>query len=157
MSRRAHSQQGLTLPITLILLTAFTVFVVAMVRLSSTNANVVGNMQTQYALTNSAQWLIEQDLGSQNFWSDAVGGTGWWSGGVTTHTQTVDGYTVTLSEPICLLYVQSSGYSSLSAVALQDTYWEVSATALDTVTNATVKVTQGVKITLPAGNCNPTT
>jgi len=126
-----------------------------MIRLSSTNMKVVGNMQMQQALAASAQQAIEGLIGSSNFYTDQINGTGPWASGHTTYAapQTVNGYTVTLNKPTCVGDVTAQGYSAVAGTAPQDTYWEVEAIASDSVSGAAADVIQGVKVTLPSGNC----
>ncbi|MGE5626308.1 MAG: hypothetical protein ACM3ZT_12255 [Bacillota bacterium] len=153
MMRGARKQRGVTLLISLIMLLVLTLFAVAMIRLSNTNVVVVGNMQSQRALEAVAQQAIETDLNSANFYNDQINGTGPWAGGATTSNSTINGYTVTLNKPQCLYTQKSAGYSAISNVAPDDDFFEVEATATDPVTGATTDVVQGVKVTLPTGNC----
>jgi len=53
-----------------------------------------------------------------------------------------------------MYYQPATGYSALSGVAPQDTYWDVHANASDSTTGATSEVHQGVQMRLPAGNCS---
>lgn len=158
-TRPLHHQRGVTLLIALVMLTILTVFVAAMIRLSSTNVLIAGNMAVQRALRDTVQQAIETDLNSTTFYSDAANGTGWWAGSATQHTiGTADGgsngYTVVVNKPHCLESQAAAGYSALSSTtALEDTYWEVTATGTDPTSGASVTLTQGVKITLPTGNC----
>ena len=167
MSAPARRQRGVTLLISLIMLTVLTLFASAMIRLSSTNMLIAGNMAVQHALRDAVQQAIETDINSSSFYNDVANGTGCWAGNNTTGVigtsnpvpcfpnSTTNGYTITLSKPVCLKYQPAAGYSALSsATALDDTYWEVSATGTDTLTGATVTLYQGIKITLPVGNCN---
>lgn len=156
-------QRGITLLISLIMLTVLTLFASAMIRLSSTNVLIAGNMAVQHSLRDAVQQAIESDLNSTTFYTDAVLGHetagGWWDG-TTTHTGTYNGYTVTLNKPVCLKYQPAAGNSALTGSnnnigGSEDTYWEVTATGTDVLTGTSVSLTQGVKITTPAGNCNP--
>lgn len=151
---RAHRQQrGVTLLISLIMLLVLTLFAVTMIRLSNTNVVVVGNMQAQRALVAAAQQAIETDLNSASFYNDQINQTGPWAGGVTTSTSNINSYTVTLNKPKCIYTTKSAGYSAISNVAPDDDYFEVSSTSTDPITGASTTVVQGVKVTLPQGNC----
>jgi Tfp pilus assembly protein PilX len=154
-ARSVSSQHGATLVVSLIMLTITTLLALSMMRLSSTNMRVVGNMQTQQALVASAQQAIEGLIGSSSFYNDQINGTGPWAGGQTTYAvaQTINGYTVTLNKPKCLSQVMAQGTSAVSGLVPQDTYWEVEAIASDSVSGASADVIQGVKVTLPNGNC----
>lgn len=152
----AQRQRGVTLLISLIMLTVLTLFAAAMIRLSSTNMLIAGNMAIQHALRDAVQQAIESDLNATTFYTDAGGGTGWWASSAATHTGTYNGYTVTLNKPVCLKYQPAAGYSALNTNGngIEDTYWEVTATGTDTLSGASVTLTQGVKVTVPVGNCN---
>ena len=157
MRSPARHQRGVTLLISLIMLTILTLFVSAMIRLSSTNMLIAGNMAIQHALRDSVQQAIETDLNSTTFFSDVANKTGNWPAGTNSITETINGYTVVLNKPFCLKSQPAAGYSALqSQTGLEDSYWMVSATGTDGVSGATVAITQGVKITVPVGNCNNT-
>ena len=48
---------------------------------------------------------------------------------------------------------KSAGYSAISTVAPDDDFFESDAIATDPATGATIDLVQGVKVTLPTGNC----
>ena len=146
-------QAGATLLVVLVMLVMITLFVLSMVRLSSTNLRVVGNMQAQRALASSAQQAIETNLSSITFFSDAINATGMWPTGTTTITSTINGYTITTTRPTCIFSLPATGYSAISAISPEDTDWEIYVSSTDSLTGATTSMVQGVKIRLPAGNC----
>jgi len=162
MMRGPRRQRGITLLISLIMLVILTLFAVAMIRLSNTNVIVVGNMQSQHALEAAAQQAIETELNSASYYNDQIAGTGCWASSATSATfgsstcfsgATLNGYTVKLYKPKCLYTQKSAGYSAISNVAPDDDFFESEATATDPVTGATTDVVQGVKVTMPTGNC----
>lgn len=162
MMRAPRRQRGVTLLISLIMLLVLTLFAVSMIRLSNTDVVVVGNMQSQRALEAVAQQAIETDLNSAAFYNDQINGTGCWASSATSATfgssscfsgASTNGYTVTLDKPKCIYTQKSTGYSAISNVAPDDDFFEVEATATDPLTGATTDVVQGVKVTLPTGNC----
>jgi len=153
MNRRAHRQSGTTLLIVLIMLVMITLFVVSMIRLSTTNLKVVGNMQTQRALESSAQQAVEASISTITFFNDAVSSTGQWPAGTTTTNQTVNGYTVAIARPVCIHSTPATGYSATSSISPEDTSWEIGASSSDPITGAQIEMAQGVKIRLPSGNC----
>lgn len=164
MTAPRSRQRGVTLLISLIMLVILTLFAVSMIRLSNTNVMVVGNLQIQHDLEAVATQAIETDLNSASFYNDAINGTGCWSGGAASATfgqggcfdgADMNGYSVTLYKPQCLYTQKSTGYSAISNVAPDDDFFEVTAVATDPITNtqATVTIVQGVKVTLPTGNC----
>lgn len=153
MKAMARHQAGATLLVVLVMLVMITLFVLSMIRLSSTNLRVVGNMQAQRALASSAQQSIETDLSSITFFSDAINNTGIWPTGTTSRTSTINGYTITTTRPTCIYSLPATGYSAISAISPEDTDWEINVSSTDAFTGATTSMMQGVKIRLPAGNC----
>lgn len=170
MKLHSSSQQGMTLLIALVMLVVITLFVVSMVRLSNTNALIVGNMQAMKGVEAEAQQAIETALNNYKFFGDAIEQTGPWA---SASTPRIDHGTlwanykpadasaapakqandIQIYRPQCLHYEPAAGYSVLSGVAPQDTYWDVMATASDSITGAVTEIHQGVQLRLPAGNC----
>lgn len=148
-----HFQRGVTLLVVLVMLVMITLFVLSMVRLSSTNLRVIGNMQAQRALESSAQQAIETDISTSSFFEDTATNTGLWTGGVASVNLVVNGYTVTVNRPACILSGPATGYSAISGITPEDTNWEVAASSSDSLTGAQMSIVQGVRIRLPAGNC----
>jgi len=153
VKRSFRKQGGATLLIVLIMLVMITLFAVSMIRLSSTNLKVVGNMQAQRALEASAQQAIENGISTYAFFSDAANNTGQWPGGTASVPKAVNGYSITMYRPACVNSVTAKNYSLTSNIAPEDTNWEVSAGSTDSVTGAQVNLSQGVRMRLPAGNC----
>lgn len=146
-------QRGATLLVVLVMLVMITLFVVSMVRLSSTNLKVVGNMQSQRQLEASAQQTVEEKISTITFFNDAAGNTGTWPAGTNTITASVNSYTVTIDRPTCVYSQVAEGYSATSTISPEDNNWEVKATATDPLTGASVELTQGLKMRMTAGNC----
>ncbi|MBI4291463.1 MAG: hypothetical protein HY661_08300 [Betaproteobacteria bacterium] len=147
------NQLGATLLVVLVMLVMITLFVVSMVRLSSTNLKVVGNMQAQRQLEASAQQTVEEKVSTVTFFNDAVGNTGSWPAGTTSITASVNSYTVTIDRPTCVFSQVAEGYSATSAISPEDNNWEVKATATDPLTGAAVELMQGLKMRMTAGSC----
>ena len=175
MSRRPSRERGMTLLVALIMLIVITMFVVSMVKLNSTNALIVGNMRAQKAVDTEAQQQIEIALNHYQFFDDVINTTNTWASPTGTDTTGTylsgtylwSGYkptgattapamqstTVKLYKPQCTYYETSSGYSALSGVAPQDTYWDMQVNTSDSSTGASAEVHQGIQIRLPPGNC----
>jgi Tfp pilus assembly protein PilX len=171
MKNGPRRQQGMTLLIAMIMLTVITIFVVSMVRLSNTNAAIVGNMRAQKTVDTEAQQAIEVAINNFTFFDHAIQKTGTWADDAVASlayatlwanykpaaasaapvTQAND---INIFRPQCTYFETSHGYSALSAVAPQDTYWDLRVTASDSVSGAGAEIHQGVQIRLPAGNCN---
>jgi hypothetical protein len=163
-------QAGMVLMVTLVMLIVITLFVISMVRLSNTNAIIVGNMQAQKAVEAEAQQAAELALNKFTFWEDAMTTANSWSSSTsaslsysalwTAYTPTgasaapkTQSDNITIYRPQCLYYEPATGYSALSGVAPQDTYWDLQVTASDSKTGASTEIHQGVQMRLPAGNC----
>jgi len=159
----------MTLLIALIMLVVITLFVVSMIRLSNTNSAIVGNMQAQKGIESEAQQSIEIALNKYQFFDDAIQGTGAWTlsppsilaatlwsayaptGATSAPATQAD--TISTYRPQCLYFEPSTGYSALSGIAPQDTYWDLKVTASDSKTGASTEIHQGLQMRLPAGNC----
>ena len=170
MKPAAHAEKGMTMFIALVMLIVITVFVVSMVRLSNINAMVVGNMQAQKGVEAEAQQVVEIAVNNYQFFKDAVEGTGQWAdpnrpsiadtvlwthykpvaatAAAAKHADDIDIY-----RPQCLHFEPATGYSALSGVAPQDTFWNLAVTASDSRTGASAEIHQGIQMRLPAGNC----
>ena len=176
MNARASRQQGMTLLIALIMLIVITLFVVSMVKLNSTNAIIVGNMRAQKAVESEAAQQAEIAINQYQFFEDVISSTGPWASPSTDATtqqyylSSADLWTnykptgattapamqstdAKLYKPQCQYYEPSSGYSALSGVAPQDTYWDMMVTTTDSKSGASAEMHQGVQMRLPAGNC----
>jgi hypothetical protein len=168
---RARSQQGMTMVIALIMLVVITLFVVSMVRMSNTNAMIVGNMQAQKAVEAEAQQAIEIAMNNFDFFDDAIGEKDQWASSSTQYLSYAALWTnykpgaagstapatqaspIRIYRPQCMYFEPASGYSALSGVAPQDTYWDLKVTAADSFTGSSTEIHQGVQMRLPAGNC----
>jgi hypothetical protein len=165
-------QGGMVLMVTLVMLIVITLFVLSMVRLSNTNAIIVGNMQAQKAVEAEAQQAAELALNKFAFWEDAMLAANTWASTSTasvTYSSMWTAYTPTgagsttppktqsdniiVYRPQCLFFEPAAGYSALSGVAPQDTYWDLQVSASDSRTGASTEIHQGVQMRLPAGNC----
>lgn len=167
--RVRQSQSGMTLLIAMVMLVVITLFVLSMMRLSRTNTAIVGNMQSQKAVEAEAQQAAEVALGNFTFFDDVIGNKNSWAGnaasmsfatlwanytpsGASAVPATLSG-TMTLYRPQCVHFEPAPGYSALSAIAPQDTFWDARVDAADAFTSATTEMHQGVRIRLPANNC----
>ena len=166
----SRQQRGMTLLIALIMLLVMTMFVVSMVKIGNTNSVIVGNMRAQKSVDAEAQQQIEIAVNKYQFFDDVISSTGGWTNSSTTYLSAADLWTtykptgastasaaqsddLKLYKPQCLYYQPASGYSALSGVAPQDTYWDIQATASDSKTGASTEIHQGIQMRLPAGNC----
>jgi len=168
--RVSRSQRGMTLLIAIIMLLVMTMFVVSMVKIGNTNSAIVANMRAQKSVDAEAQQQIEIALNQYQFFDDVIQRTGAWVTASTTYITAADLWTtykpsgattasatqstdLKVYRPQCLYFQPAAGYSALSGVAPQDTYWDIQATASDSKTGASTEIHQGIQIRLPAGNC----
>ena len=135
--RAIRRQQGVSLLLSLIMLVVLTLLVVSAVRMSNSNLKTVGNMQFKNEAVAAAQQAIEQQvMGDVNNFYTPVD-----------QPISINGYTGTISAPVCLQIVSVSGYSvEFAASAPKDTYWDIKAVVTDTRTGASATVHQGVKV-----------
>lgn len=177
-------QQGMTLLIALIMLVVITLFVVSMVRLGNTTSTIVSNMRAQKSVEAEAQQQVEIALNNFTFFDNVISNTTTWTATDATSSSTIvdtkgsylsaaDLWTtykpssataatppaaqstdLRVYRPQCAYYETASGYSALSGVAPQDTYWDIKAIALDSKTSAASEVHQGIQMRLPPGNCS---
>jgi hypothetical protein len=174
-----RKQRGMVLIVTLAMLVVITLFVISMVRLGNTNAIIVGNMQAQKGVEAEAQQALEIAMNKFSFFDDAIQSTNSWATPATDPSRNDEQYVLyanlwtaylptgattapaTLSDaaglkvyrPQCLFFEPTAGYSALSGIAPQDTYWDIAAVASDSKTGASTEIHQGVEMRLPAGNC----
>ena len=71
---------------------------------------------------------------SITFFNDAIAGAGDFASSASSISQTVNGYSVTITKPTCIASQVASGYSATSTISPEDTWWEVPATASDSMT-----------------------
>lgn len=140
--KTARRQQGSVLVICLVMLVVITMFGLSSVSSSVVNLKVLGNTQSLKSLETSTVQALEQVIGSlASFQAPAA------------QTLTVNDYSIAVTAPTCLGSAPAAGYSALSSVSPEETYWELQATATDPATGAAVQMSQGVRIRLNAGSC----
>lgn len=163
--KKPSQERGAILIMSLVILVAFTIFMVTMVNNSGSSFVVVGNQQMKKKLDNAAREAIERSLNTQVDFTSALAGSTTSVAGtingesvsfVSPDPTSINGYTIKMTLPYCYGAKNPPGYSSLSAVAPEDTHWKVSVIASDPVTGATSVITEGVKIRMGAGNCGTT-
>ncbi len=140
-TRAARHERGMTLLIVLIMLVVLTLFGITAINLSTSNLQVVGNMQARKTNEASANRWIETVLGSVNYFSNPALAVPSLPTGVTVDNRT------------CLFAAPAAGYSAVQPIVPEDTHWEVRVTVADSVTGARTVVTQGVKIRMLSGYC----
>ncbi len=135
-------QSGSVLLVSLLALIALTLFAVTAVNTGMVNLRVIDNMQIQQQAEFSARHAINDALSTITTFSNPQ-----------TTSVSVEGYTVQLSEPLCLATRPAAGYSAVWGLAPEETEWEFTASVDDAATGAQVNITQGVAIRMAAGSC----
>lgn len=136
-------QRGATLLVTLIMLVLLTLFAISGFNLSSVNLKIAGNFQQQRYLEASLQQAIDQVISTSTIFTTPAA-----------QTITVNGFTVSVTAPVCNYYATATGYSKrVGELAPEDTEWEMRASATDTLGGATGAITQGIRVRLLEGNC----
>lgn len=140
--RSIGRQQGSVLVVCLVMLVLVTLFALTSINSSVINLKIIGNSQSLKSLESSTLQAIEQVIGTlASFQAPAA------------QTVTVNNYSIAVTAPTCLAFAPADGYSALSALSPDDTYWELQAAATDPASGASVAMSQGVKIRLNAGSC----
>lgn len=160
MSREFHQQRpkarqrGMTLVVGLIMLLVITLFVVSAIRLSTANLRTVGNMQAREEAAAASQRAIEDMLSSTAAFTDPTLIT---PTPAVTVTVNKTNYSVARATPVCVKTEPVTGNSyDNSGLALQDTYWDLQATATNNQSGASVTTHQGVRVRLSASaDCPP--
>lgn len=171
-------QRGVTLVTALIMLVLLTLMVLVSADLGNSSLQSVGNMQQRNEVYSAAQEVVEQAISSTAFYqTPSTSITDSCNGQANTKCIDTNGdgtndVSVKLDTSNCLTAqehvttdytqeitcVQSQGGEALSDAlagvnsACWDTVWELKATAKDLTSKATVAYTQGVAVTVPAGN-----
>jgi Tfp pilus assembly protein PilX len=141
---KVQRQRGAVLVVSLVLLVVLTLFVVSSTQIAGGNLRIVGNMQAKQNVELIAQQALEQVISSiAPFYTPTS---------TVTVTQPT-GMTVTVGNRTCVRATPAKGYSAVSGVSPEDTFWDVPITVADAATGASTATAQGVRIRLPAGNC----
>jgi Tfp pilus assembly protein PilX len=147
---KAH-QHGMTLVVSLIMLVVLTLFVVSAIRLSTANLRTVGNMQAHNEAAAASERAIEDLMSSTTPFTAPATVTS----PVTVNVNKTD-YSVAVATPVCVKTVPVTGNSyDNTGLALQDTYWDVQATATNANSGASVTTHQGVRVRLNASATCP--
>jgi hypothetical protein len=154
----AAPQKGATLVVAMIMLLLFTLLVASAFHLSTTNLQMVGNMQVREEALASANFALEQVLESNFFDNPAAA------------AETIDvvinaadageaiAYPVTIDVPACIrasvaddFPPSSEALEGLKGISTWNTVWLLRALALDPVSGSQVAVREGVRV-LMLGN-----
>ena len=139
-----RAQRGMTLMVVLVMLVVLTLFGIAGINVSTSNLQVVGNMQARKANEAVAFQGVETVISSINYFNAPTAA-------VTFTSPT--GYTTTFANRVCLFAAPATGYSAVQPIVPEDTNWEIRVTVTDTLSGASTGLTQGVKIRMLTGYC----
>lgn len=137
-------ERGAVLVISLVLLVVLTLFVLSSTSISGGSLRIVNNVQSRQAVDHASQAAMEQVLSQV---------TPFYSPTSTVTVSAPSGTNVVVSDRTCVQATPAEGYSAVSGVSPEDTFWNVPINVTDTVTGASTATVQGVRIRLPAGNC----
>jgi Tfp pilus assembly protein PilX len=141
---KVERQRGAVLVVSLVLLVVLSLFVISSTQIAGGNLRIVGNMQSKQNIELIAQQALEQVISSiAPFYAP--------TSVVTVAAPT--GMTITVGNRTCVRATPAPGYSAVSGVSPDDTFWDVPITVADAVSGAATATAQGVRIRLPAGNC----
>ena len=159
-------QRGATLLVTLVMLVVLTMFAISMVSSSNLSLKIINNFQQQKIMEQGANDTLESFISSAGNFSATsaapaaicVNGldnscTGGYKVLITTPTSTPS--TATLATT-CIKSTTASGYTKkIGELAPDDNDWEVQASIVDPsdMTKVYMKVVEGVRIRMLAGNC----
>lgn len=145
-----RAQRGATLVVGLIMLVLLTLLVTSAFMLSSGNLKAVGNMQFRNEAIAAANKRIEEVLSTDFTASPPASPVN-----VDIDGDGTGDYQVTVAPPTCvrasvaLLSVESSKkLPSMTTVTHWNTVWEIEAFVEDTVTGASTRIRQGVRLLL---------
>lgn len=152
---RSHRQQGAVLVVSLVMLVVLTLFVLSSTRIATGNLRIVGNYQARQNVESIGQSVLEQVLSGIAPFYGSTAAVAWNSKSLLTGTPVTvaSGIQVTLGTRTCIRATPATGYSAVSGISPEDTFWDVPVTVTDTIANTTRTLNQGVRIRLPAGNC----
>ena len=143
LPRSRRAERGATLVIVLIMLVILTLFSISAVNLSNSNLRVIGNIQARKQTEAVAMQEVEQVMNSMSLFNSP-------GNKITTSALSYDRE---VSKRVCLYATAASGYSAVQPIVPEDTQWDFRVTVTDTITSAKVRVWQGAKIRMLAGNC----
>lgn len=141
---KAERQRGAVLVISLVLLVVLTLFVISSTQIASGNLRIVGNLQSKQNVESISQEALEQVI------SDIAP---FYAPTSPIAVTAPSGMAVTVGNRNCVRATPAAGYSAVSGVSPEDTFWDVPITVTDSATGAATATAQGVRIRLPAGNC----
>ena len=147
MANRAQ-QRGVVLVVSLIMLVVLTLLVVAAVNMSTTNLHIVRNMQSKMDVREAADQVINQVVSNVNNFTMSSASTTAPDAG----NHVVDGYQVTVQQPVCLSATPASGWEQQYSInptagTRYNDNWSVTAQVTSGATNGeTSQITQGVEV-----------
>ena len=151
MSNICNHQRGATLLIVLVMLVILTLFAISSISSTNLNLKIVGNTQVAKAMESAAQEAIEQVLSNAANFTIPVPNPG--TINVNGGSSYVNGATVSVATPVCIMNTPAPGYDLNNSLAPEDDVWDIQANVTDNKSGASAVVHQGVKVRELAGNC----
>lgn len=137
-----HRQEGAILAISLIVLVILSAAALSAVNIARIDLKIASNVQSQEMVSNNLNQSLEKHISDIAVFNEPE----------KAHDQ-VGIADIEIAKSECVASKPSSGYSALSGISPEDTYWKIEATARDSVTGVSMAVTQGMKIKMLSGYC----
>lgn len=142
LRQRAKPQRGAILAISLIVLIILSAAALSAVNIARIDLQIVSNVQSKEIVSNNLSQSLEKYISDIAVFNEPEKAT-----------DNVGIAHIDIAKSECIASKPSAGYSALSGISPEDTYWKIEATARDAVTSVAMNVTQGVKIKMLSGSC----
>jgi hypothetical protein len=140
--KSAVHQSGAILAISLIVLVILSAAALSAVNIARIDLKIASNVQSQEIVSNNLNQSIEKYISDIAVFNEPAKAS-----------DKVGIASIEIAKSECVVSKPSAGYSALSGISPEDTYWKIEATARDSVTGVATAVTQGVKIKMLSGHC----
>ncbi len=141
-----RTQRGAVLLVALVMLGIMALIATATINSSYINKLLIGNQLSRMQTEQIAHNLIETVLSDVDHFLDPASAL--------SIGASVDGRTVTVSNPTCIRAREVSGYSLTATIVPEVTYWSFDINVIDPVTGATTAMQYGAKFNYTAGFCS---
>lgn len=148
-------QRGITLMVVLVMLVVLTLFGIAGINVSTSNLQVVGNMQARKSNEAVALQLVETALASIANFNTPTAAVAFICPAGYNCANLPAGEIAPMVNPSrrCLFSAPAAGYSAVQPIVPEDTNWELRVRIDDMISGATTTMTQGVQIRMLSGSC----
>ncbi|MEY4193785.1 MAG: hypothetical protein RLZZ226_153 [Pseudomonadota bacterium] len=140
-----HSQRGVVLVVSLLLLALLSVLTVTALHVDTTQLRIIANMQDESSLEALTRAELDQAVEQRQWLQNPTCNPAPY--------RTVDDHEFDLDEPRCLQVQAASGSSALADTRLEQSLWELRIKGRDNRTGNEMVMRQGVMLYLPVGSC----